>query len=86
MSQLASLCPLLATKLSLDGTSKQGDKLPVLLLDERGRAPSLIRMKAKAYENKLVYCNSRGCLRAAIWFHMNFKNPAFWDNTEKGIQ
>lgn len=35
--------------------SKETDKLPVLLLDERGRALALIRMKAKAYENKLDF-------------------------------
>lgn len=39
----------------MEPASKETDKLPGLLLDESGRAPSLIRMKAKAYENKLDF-------------------------------
>lgn len=39
----------------MEPASKEKDKLPVLLFDERGRAPSLIRMKVKVYENKLDF-------------------------------
>lgn len=53
----------------MEPESKEADKSPILLLDEGGRAPSLIRMKAKTYENKL---ESFVTLKAALALQYGF--------------
>lgn len=68
----------------MEPASRETDKLPALLMDERGRAPSLIRMKAKAYENKLDFSVTLKAASALQYFSpMNSKNAAFWDKMER---